>query len=113
MVTPRDFVHRLTSKVRTIGCILFDQSKSGLCDPNLDFSSDYGLNLNGLKSERSTSALGSFRLVSQCGFRFLFSLTKLLFDRRSCSFIDKHGGSRLVQAKDIYTPSLFYAAKGL
>ena len=38
MVTPQDFVHRITSKVRTIGCIPFDQSKSGFCDPKLDFS---------------------------------------------------------------------------
>ena len=36
-----------------------------------------------LQSERSTSALGSFRLVSQPGFRFLFHLTKLLFDRKN------------------------------
>ena len=58
-------------------CVPFDQSKSGFCDPKFDFP----FNLR-LQSERSTFALGSFRLVSQSGFRFLFYLTKLLFDRR-------------------------------
>ena len=32
---------------------------------------------------------------------------------RKCSFIYKHGGSKLVRAKVIYTPPLFYAAKEL
>ena len=89
-----DFVHRLTSKAGTIGCILFDQSKSvNFAIQNWVFRSIKSLNFNELQSERS-----------------IFYLTKLLFDRRSCSFIDKHGGSRLVQAKII---SIFSFAKGL
>ena len=36
-----------------------------------------------LQSERSTSERGSFRLVSQSGFRSLFHLMKLLFDRKN------------------------------
>ena len=36
-----------------------------------------------LQSERSTSERGSFRLVSQSGFRSLFQLMKLLFDRKN------------------------------
>ena len=66
-----------------------------------------------LQSERSTSALGSFRLVSQSGFIFLFHLRNCFSIARTCSFIDKHGRSRLVRAKVIYTPPLLYAAKGL
>ena len=36
-----------------------------------------------LQSERSTSERGSFRLVSQSGFRSLLHLMKLLFDRKN------------------------------
>ena len=67
-----------------------------------------------LQSERSISERGSFRLVSQSGFISLFRLMELLFDRKKLApFISKHGGSRLVQAKVIYIPPLFYPAKGL
>ena len=89
-----------------------------LANQNLDFAIENSIfcfikdqtNLR-LQSERSTSECGSFRLVSQSGFRSLLHLMKPLFDRKKCSFISKHGGSRLVQAKVIYIPPLLYAAK--
>ena len=47
------------------------------------------------------------------GLQFSFFLIETLSIAKTRSFINKHGGSRLVQAKVIYTPTLFYAAKGL
>ena len=73
------------------------QSKSGFCERIIPFSV-------GLQSERSTSLLGSFRLVSQSRFRLLFHSKTLLFDRKNVlvhQMIDK-------QANVIYTAPMFY-----
>ena len=60
-----------------------------LANLNLDFAIENSIfcfikdqtNLR-LQSERSTSECGSFRLVSQSGFRSLLHLMKPLFDRK-------------------------------
>ena len=68
-----------------------------------------------LQSERSSFALGSFKLVSLFDFGSLFHLlyeTAFRSQKRARSIISKQGGSRLVQAKDIfYFVVQFYAAK--
>ena len=90
------------------GCIPFSQSKSGFCDRKFEDQTNLRL-----QSEWSTSERGSFRLVSHSGFRSLFHLWNCFSIAKMCSFISKHSGSRLVEAKVIYIPALFYAVKGL
>ena len=58
-----------------------------LGNPDLDFENlnpDFPIERTlRLQSERSTSERGSFRFVSQSGFRYLFHLMRLLYDRKN------------------------------
>ena len=78
---------------------------------NLIFRSIKDLTNLRLQTEQSTSAFELFTLVCQSVFRFSCHLTKLLSD---CKIVRVHRYTqrRLVPAKVIYTPPLFYAAKG-
>ena len=94
------------------GCIPFDQSKSGFCDPKLDISFHSGLN----QSKIAIWTIHLYTWIVQIGISIWFQIFipfRLLSFARWCSSIDKHGGSRLAQANVIYTPPLLYAAKGL
>ena len=80
---------------------------------NLIFRSikDYVLTNLRLQTEQSTSAFELFTLVCQSVFRFSCHLTKLLSDCKIV-LVHRYTQRRLVPAKVIYTPPLFYAAKG-
>ena len=48
------------SEKRNYGCVPFDRSRSGFCDPKFEFSLIQDQTNLRLQSERSTSALGSY-----------------------------------------------------
>ena len=96
--------------VTVLGCVPFDQSKSGFWDAKFDFSLHQGLNQS--KIGIWTIHLRSW--VVQIGisiwFQIFVSFNETAFRSQECACSSI---MTLVQAKVIYTPPLFYAAKGL
>ena len=96
--------------VTVLGSVPFDQSKSGFCDPKFDFSLHQGLN-------QSKIAIWTIHLrtwIVQIGISIWFQIF-LPFNKTAFRSQERARSSimTLVQAKVIYTPPLFYAAKGL
>ena len=96
--------------VTVLGCVPFDQSKSGFWDAKFDFSLHQGLNQS--KIGIWTIHLRSW--IVQIGisiwFQIFVSFNETAFRSQECA---RSSIMTLVQAKVIYTPPLFYAAKGL
>ena len=92
------------------GCAPFVQSESGFCDPKFDFSLHRGLN-------QSKIAIWTIHLrtwIVQIGISIWFQIF-VPFNETAFRSQELARSSimTLVQAKVIYTPPLFYAAKGL
>ena len=96
------------------GCNPFDLSKSRFCDPKSDFLFHQGLN----QSKTTICTIHFHTWIVQIGISIRFQIfiplneTAFRLQDRAHSLINMVG-SRLVRAKVIYTPSLFYAVKGL
>ena len=96
--------------VTVLGCVPFDQSKSGFCDAKFDFSLRQGRN-------QSKIAIWTIHLrnwIVQIGiwiwFQIFVPFNETAFRSQELA---RSSIMTLVQAKVIYTPPLFYAAKGL
>ena len=66
-----------------LGCVPFNQSKSGFCNQKSDFPFHLEQTYLRLQSERSTSEGGSFSLVSKSGFRLCVPSSELVSDQKS------------------------------
>ena len=101
---------RRLKHVTVLGCVPFDQSKSGFSDPKFGFSLQQGVN-------QSKIAIWTIHLctwIVQIGISIWFQIF-VAFNETAFRSQERARSSimTLVQAKVISTPPLFYAAKGL
>ena len=96
---------RRLKHVTVLGCVPFDQSKSGFSDPKFDFSLHQGVN----QSKIAVWTIHLCTWIVQIGILIWFQIFVAFRSQERAGWSIK----TLVQATVIYIPPLFYAAKGL